>query len=735
MLRNGKGVKRIQLRDRIQERRRNGPSLKILFILTKDPAVGRHMDSLRRALMLQGHQLLAVSPGRHPGLISDEGTGELTRRVVSLGAVAGILAEFKPDIVLVPLSSHGVDADSRKWCDRSGTLLVSVDPLGSKPGPEGRYHVFSNPADEEHAPDGIGSLLPGADASMFSDGEERRRQAGTLFGVSDAELLLQHYPDLYRGLNDAGDTLLSSTAPGPTAGADAAVWIHPPQKRLKKAAAWTVMESLSSGALVLLPQEAARGYSHLPGVLAYRGTDGLEARMVEIRQGRFDVERAAQESREALIRDYLYEDQFDRLFEQVAALASLGQLPASVASRFLDRWSLNPQPAGRVVGISGWYGERNVGDELILTSLVQGIRRVSPSTQVVVASPKPSRVEADHGLAAYPRHEARAMAQMAEYADCLLVGGGGIWNDKAAARNGGLAGLFSSPRHSVVNLATLPVMFQALGKPVAGVGLGVGPLNDPSGRALVRLMASLCSVLSVRDEVSKNTLADLGGPMPEVQVASDLAFAIRFEPREPRQAAPTPGKLRLAVNVRAADTAAGPAPVGFWPGLTAALADLANDGDCEIVGIPCHVDDEGELRRLFDSAGLQSSVVLPFVVDASQLAADLSTVDVMVSMRLHASILSHRMRVPVVGLNYEEKVGGYFHEMGQADRLMDRSDRPEDLYRVIRETMDGRPALVRELSNRAGDLETDAREALDATLRTIMAKTVGASFDFLPVPQ
>lgn len=724
----------MQLRERIQERREKGPSLKILIILNKDPAVGRHMDAMRRALMLQGHQILMASPARHPGLITDEVSGETTRRVVSLAAVAGILAEFVPDVVLVALSPHGVDASSRAWCDSSGTLLVSVDPLDSKPNPSSLFHLLSRPADEEVARHGNGAFLPGADASMLSDGSEGRTQSTVLFGVSDADLLLRDYPGFYRSLNDAGDTLLPSESPASPHGLDVAVWIHPPQKRLKKAAAWTVMESLSSGALVLLPRDAARGFSHLPGVLAYDGIDGLEARMTDIRQGRLDVEQAARASRETLIRDYLYEDQFDRLFVKAAERAASGELPPAVASRFLDRWVLNPRHAGPVVGISGWYGERNVGDELILASLVQGIRRVSPTAQVVVASPKPSRVETDHGVAAYPRHEARAMAQMAEQADCLVVGGGGIWNDKGAARNGGIAGLFSSPRYSVVNLATLPVMFQALGKPVAGVGLSVGPLKDPSGRALVRLMASLSSVLSVRDESSRSALAGLGGSMPEVGVASDLAFAFSFASREPRQSAPEQGKLRLGVNVRSPETALGAVAAGFWPGLVSTLGNLAHDGDCEIVGIPCHAEDEGELRRLFDAAGLQSSVVLPFVVDASQLAADLAVVDVMVSMRLHASILSHRMKVPVIGLNYEEKVAGYFHEMGEADRLVDRTHSPDDLYRLIRETMESRSVLVRGLSDRSIDLETDAKRALDATLRSLLSKTKTTPFDFLPVP-
>jgi len=606
--------------------------------------------------------------------------------------------------------------------------------LDSKPAPENAYHVVSRRVREAGGKGDTEAFLPGADASMFSDSKAWRKKSMALFGVADPKQLQLDYPALHSRLKDAEDTLLPSENLGLHKKQDAAVWVYAPQKRMKKAESWAVLESLSSGALVLLPQEVAGGYSHLPGVLAYDGAEGLEIRMAEIRQGRLDVERIAEESLEVLMANYLYEDQFDRLFGQAAIRAQGSNLPPTVAARFANTWLTNPQPPGAVVGVSGWYGERNVGDELILTSLVQGIHRASSSAQIVVASPKPSRVETDHGLAAYPRHEARAMAQMAEHADCLLVGGGGIWNDKAAARNGGLPGLFASPQYSVVNLATLPVMVRALGKPIAGVGLGVGPLDNPAGRSMVRLMASFCSVIGVRDESSKRALLDLGGAKLNVEVASDLAFAATIEHRAPRLSPHSEMRLRLAVNVRPADPASGPATCEPWPGLESALAVLSKNDDWEVVGVPCHESDVVELRRLFDSAGLQSSVVLPFTVDPGQLAADLGAVDLVVSMRLHASILSHRKRIPVVGLNYEEKIAGYFREMGEEDRLVDQSDPPENIYELIKRSMENRFLLGRRLSDKVGKLEEDAQEALDAILTRLLKEAATPTIDFMAVP-
>lgn len=73
-----------------------------------------------------------------------------------------------------------------------------------------------------------------------------------------------------------------------------------------------------------------------------------------------------------------------------------------------------------VVGVAGYYGFRNAGDEAILEAIARELK--ARGHEVVALSGDPKRTREDHGLRAYHRLNPLALLR----ADLWLLGGGGF---------------------------------------------------------------------------------------------------------------------------------------------------------------------------------------------------------------------------------------------------------------------------------------------------------------------
>lgn len=726
----------------VRSARTESYALKILLIVSTDPGGRAEVLSMRRALRMLGHKIFTISASRHPGLIREaEPTGG-SAKTLRLKGVTKILHTFKPDVVLVANMPLAFDRESRTWAAEVGVPLILLETQRGSQITEKVFNSYDFHAGEMVQVGARLSRIPfqlAVDASLAVSYRVSNRSGTLAFGIYDPQRIRTEFPAFFAETVD--DPAFRGAQAGPEEVdaryiEQALVHIYAPVSGSRRQRSWQILRSLYSGAIVVAPQSLKLPVhiTELSSVYEYASESQLQAIVEQLKRGNSDTQVKASANVSQLSSNALLEDQFIEMFASIRALAEGDAgISTSVRRRIIHRW--RPPSSGpddqQVVAISGWYGERNLGDELILQTLIQGLGRVNPEGQVVVAAPRPARVEQDHGVASVPRHEMKALAQLANYADCLVVGGGGIWNDKSVAKNGGLAGLFEAPKHSVVNLAALPVLFSAVGKPVAGLGLGVGPLKEPSGRSLVRLMASLSTILSVRDRRSDALLSSLVDPAKQRSVDGDLAFAWDIPGRTPRMVSETDRRRPvIGVNVRVPEGQNSDEKNAGWPGLADALASLSNRYNCEFVGLPFHNDDYDELFRLFEACGDVAWTVLPFTTDAAQVAADLGSCDLVVAMRLHASILSHRMDVVSVGLNYEDKIEDYYHEVGEEERLVSIDDSQASLEGLLSAAFLNRSVTLVRQREVIGRLELEAKEKLDANLRGLLKQSRNQSIDF-----
>lgn len=392
--------------------------------------------------------------------------------------------------------------------------------------------------------------------------------------------------------------------------------------------------------------------------------------------------------------------------EAVDRLAADGLLESGLAA--LLRTLPTPDHACdgpvRTVLLSGYYGAGNRGDELLLAVLLDHLQARVPGFQPVVAASNAAAVEVAHGAQAFSRADLDESERHAALAAGMILGPGGHWHDHSIQLAGGAAGLVRGARVSPGHMAQLPLLVAAHGGQVHVAGMGVGPLSDPSARAAVRLTGRIAASVTVRDAES----ADLLDPLPEdwdaeVRLAPDLVYGLPLPTPAAGERAPF-----LAVNLR---------PWTDAPEQRRALVDtvaaVAREHGLRIVGVPMQRTDVAPLEELMAAAGPDVPVdVLPADLPLAELLGILAQARVLVAMRLHASLLRHRLRGPAVGLVYDPKVGAHFAQLGRAHAALPLDVEPADL-RAALETALAEETLPAPVADTLDALEAEALAELD----------------------
>ena len=479
-----------------------------------------------------------------------------------------------------------------------------------------------------------------------------------------------------------------------------------------------VFESVGSGGLVATGrfEEMEDFFAYDDEIIGYRDEDDLveQARAVLADPDRYRdmTERAFRR----LIDEHLYEHRWISLFERIVALVEAGgswlgaQREAQVRAILAE--SL---PRAKHVLLSGFYGASNVGDELILRSISERIEAADPAAQVWVGAENPEQVERNHGLQAFTRKSLPHALHAARTASGIVLGGGGLWHDYTFERAGGMLSLFDSPQISIAGFGALPLMCRMFGAPFHVVGMGIGPMQDPDAKRMMGFLGGHAESVMVRDAESL-ALALESLPDPgRVRQAPDVVYGLELPSLPPPDeivAFRGRGLRIVGLNLRPWAHTDEDALVEAVAG---ALLQVADGQPIALVGIPMQAGARIDPLIISKVAARVSERVPAFVCKAPMatdtLIATLSALDVLVSMRLHACLLAHRLGTPVVGIAYDPKVANHFAEIGRADACLPLPLDAARAARLVADALagDGLPAQT---VDRLRALERDAAAAL-----------------------
>lgn len=430
------------------------------------------------------------------------------------------------------------------------------------------------------------------------------------------------------------------------------------------------------------------------------------------------------------------------------------------------------------IGIIGNYGNRNLGDEATLATIVHHVRRRRPQSRIVGLSFDPADTRVRHGIEAVPsrrprrgatarrpapdggtmresnflgrlrRHVAvrvrrnrllhgmarrvmaagrwvadalgevvlvRASLRDLKGIDLLIVGGGGQLTDETYPPL----------------LLRWSVLARLKGARVIVLNVGAGPLDSPGNRLRIRAVLRLADYSSFRDKRSKRLIEAIGVAHPG-PVVSDIVYS-----------------LPVADALRRGSHGTGPRVVGVnvFPRKD---ARYVADGDSDayqaylvtLGGLVVWLLRSGYVVRLFptqlradppaiadlkktihdDIQGFGHRLVEARIATVADLVSQISTTDLVVATRFHGIVVSFLLGKPVLVLGDEPKMDDLADDMGLSDyRLsLDRFDVESTIER-FKSLEANREALADRIRRRVDE----HRRALDSQLDSLLGDCRG----------
>lgn len=317
--------------------------------------------------------------------------------------------------------------------------------------------------------------------------------------------------------------------------------------------------------------------------------------------------------------------------------------------------------------VTGYYGFGNAGDEAILETLLRHLRALRSDLAFTITSADPAETAAAYGVDSVLWSDSGAILEAIRSSSLVLIGGGGIFHDYWGFDPHTLL----TDDHWGISFYTGPALLGALlGKRVMLYAIGVGPLFSEHARQYTRIACEAAHVITVRDSASAGLLTELDIPPQQIQLTADPAFDFAVPP------APAPTKSQIGIGLRNWNIGVYP---DFWERqVAAALDQFLDTHPGEAVFLPFQrldsdlEDDLAVARRVYGRMRNQDRCR---VVDAratpSQLASEIAACDLVLGMRLHASILAAAARVPVVSLSYDTKVDEAMQRVALEDLTVD----------------------------------------------------------------
>ena len=283
--------------------------------------------------------------------------------------------------------------------------------------------------------------------------------------------------------------------------------------------------------------------------------------------------------------------------------------------------------------LCGYYGENNLGDDALLTALLREIPQ--PCRLLVTAHDADALAGLSPSAEVVNRRSLCSVLRSIGRVDAVVFGGGSLLQDSTSFR-------------SLIYYLVIIAMAWLRGRPVLLWGQGLGPLQRPISRGMVRLLLPACRSASWRDRTSMDSARRLAPQLP-VQLAPDPVWGL------PRQS--WSGGQSIVVCWR-------PSPLlclRKWTVLLNALQALAEDLDAPVRWLAFHRHQDAELLDWLADQGVVTPVlssritaVLPSSLET--VFASVRKARLVIPMRLHALILARLALCPMAALSYDPKV-------------------------------------------------------------------------------
>jgi len=319
--------------------------------------------------------------------------------------------------------------------------------------------------------------------------------------------------------------------------------------------------------------------------------------------------------------------------------------------------------------LCGYYGMQNSGDDALLFATAWGAKKYRKASTISVSTPRQLSVPG-FGVVAAPLKQTqrfRGENRLRHYGAALrshsIIFGGG------------------SVLHNSHDIGIKRHLVKLSGHQALALGVGIGPFRDVGAEKSCALFLQECEFVGVRDKNSFDIAKTLA-PNANIELTFDLAPLLRLHEQFKREGfgdKPRKGvcvclcpKERLVGNThieaeRLAELAYALMKIHSETGRQITLLDF--NGNSGLLGDkPVHQ----ELLALIPEGVVKEH--LHYHHDPLTVVNKLAGFELVIGMRLHASIMSYLVETPVVSLNYHSKCVGWCEQVGLASSLQFETD-------------------------------------------------------------
>lgn len=288
--------------------------------------------------------------------------------------------------------------------------------------------------------------------------------------------------------------------------------------------------------------------------------------------------------------------------------------------------------------IIGYYGAGNLGDEVLLDATINLLSKTYDSPEITVLTGDIEDTTKNREVDGLYRNDYLQIIRNIKNSDIIIGGGGSMLQNVTSNK-------------SLVYYLGILRLAKLLGKKVALLGNGIGPLNTSFYQRLTKSVLKRLDAIVLRDKDSYNLLKDFG--LTNIHLGNDLVYTLNGMKISTRL------DRKILINLRQWSYNR-----SFIETIERLIEELI-EADFEVTLVSFQSgNDDLILKDLYNK--INSHKLNYFESEKyDKIIREISSAELFIGMRLHGLIFSSICNTPFIGLSYDPKVSSLCSNLGQ----------------------------------------------------------------------
>ncbi|MDD5687117.1 MAG: polysaccharide pyruvyl transferase CsaB [Elusimicrobia bacterium] len=340
--------------------------------------------------------------------------------------------------------------------------------------------------------------------------------------------------------------------------------------------------------------------------------------------------------------------------------------------------------------ISGYYGFKNTGDELILKAIVNDLRFYKPGIKITVLSATPKETAITYNLRSINRWNLFTILKEIKNCKMLVSGAGGLFQDTTG----------SLSLWYYLLIIFIAAIFK---KTVFVYAVGIGEIRHLFNRYFIKNCFNKVNRITVRTRQDKEMLESFG-VRKEITITADPVFGLDLEPYKKNN---NIQNNQIGVIIR---------KTGNWKKDIKIFSELSrlfmeNTGT-KIIFIPFQKTSDLKILRMIQNEIAQKTEIFIWE-EIDDILKLFSRLDVIVSMRLHGLILASKYGIPFVPISRYSKITNFLSLIGYENSAKINEFTSGDIYKYTLNEISGKKNGINKTFEILEDLKNKAKKTAE----------------------